>query len=372
MKLMDMAGLGAKHVRSAAAEALYINAGLDVTRPVTVYGEVAERCNYKCRYCDHWRRDYNNEMSVDQWRKALDDLRSWIGTYHIEFSGGEPYVRKGFLDIARHCRDTGVHWGVTTNGGAFKNKKIAHDTVEARPSNINISIDSHRPDVHGYARGIPDSLGDILEGLENIKAESRAQGVEFATVFKAVVHRLNFRELADTVAWAARHGATGVNFQPVTRVTPEVDAEFWIDGPQLEELQQVVDQLIEMKRQGAPIINSETTLRAWTLHFQDGKAPKEAMPCRIGLRTFFIRSTGRVESCWMFPAFGDVTQQSASEIWASPEAQQHRKDTTKCETLCLFTCLSQKSVLDRVKMAKTVLLQPKDGARWQPPPLAAE
>ena len=108
-------------------------------------------------------------------------------------------------------------------------------------------------------------------------------------------------------------------------------------------------------------------LGAWTTHFQDGKAPKEAMPCRIGLRTFFIRATGRVESCWMYPAFGDVTQQTAREIWSSPAAVEHRRDTTKCETLCLFTCLSQKTILDRVKMAKTVLRPTHDHEAWLPP-----
>ena len=367
MKLLDMAGLGVKHLRSAAAEALYIQAGVDVTRPVTVYGEVAERCNYKCRYCDHWRRPYRDEMSVDQWKAALDDLKGWLGAFHIEFSGGEPYVKKGFLDIASHCRDNGLHWGVTTNGGAFRNKRIARDTVAARPSNINISIDSHRPDVHGHARGIPDSLSDILDGIANLKAEQQAQGVNFALVFKPVVHKLNFRELPQLVAWAVRNGATGVNFQPVSRVTADVDAEFWIDGPDLEVLAEAVEQLIAMKRQGAPIVNSETILRAWTTHFQDGKAPKEAMPCRIGLRTFFIRATGRVESCWMYPAFGDVTQQTAREIWSSPAAVEHRRDTTKCETLCLFTCLSQKTILDRVKMAKTVLMPTHDHEAWLPP-----
>jgi MoaA/NifB/PqqE/SkfB family radical SAM enzyme len=306
-------------------------------------------------------------MTVDQWRIALDDLKRWIGAFHIEFSGGEPYVKKDFLDIARHCSDVGLHWGVTTNGSAFKNRRIAHETVKARPSNINLSIDSCQPAVHGYVRGISDSLADILEGLENLAEERSAQGVHFATVFKPVVHKLNFRELPDLVAWAVRHGASGVNFQPVSRVTPEVDREFWIDGPDLDALQAVVERLIDMKRRGAPIVNSATTLRAWRIHFRDGKAPKEAMPCRIGLRTFFIRATGRVESCWMFPAFGDVTQQSARDIWASPVAREHRRETTKCETLCLFTCLSQKSVLDRVKMAKTVLLgSTKGDDRWRP------
>jgi len=157
-------------------------------------------------------------------------------------------------------------------------------------------------------------------------------------------------------SFAQEIGATAINFQPVSRVTREVDEEFWIGGDRLNELEGVIETLVAMKRQGAPIVNSDTLLRAWPKHFTDGKAPKEAMPCRVGLRNFMIRSDGEVESCWMFPSIGNVTKQSPQEIWASPAAVQLRRETTQCEQLCLFTCLSQKTILDKVKMAKTIFL----------------
>ena len=56
LKVLDLAALGGKHARGAVAEALYVHAGIDRTRPISIYGEVVQRCNYKCRYCDHWRR----------------------------------------------------------------------------------------------------------------------------------------------------------------------------------------------------------------------------------------------------------------------------------------------------------------------------
>ena len=46
----------AHHVRNAVAEEIYSRTGRDVTVPVSIYGEVIERCNYKCRYCEYWRQ----------------------------------------------------------------------------------------------------------------------------------------------------------------------------------------------------------------------------------------------------------------------------------------------------------------------------
>jgi len=124
VNVLELTRLGAHHVRNAVAEEIYLRTGRDVTVPVSIYGEVIERCNYKCRYCEYWRRpNYREDMSIDDWKKALIDLKDFIGHFHIEFSGGEPYLKKGFVDLITFCGENGLKWGVTTNGGAFRNEK---------------------------------------------------------------------------------------------------------------------------------------------------------------------------------------------------------------------------------------------------------
>ncbi len=356
MNMVELAKLGTKHARNAFAEEMYIKTGRDITLPVSIYGEVIERCNYKCRYCDYWRRpNYREEMTIEEWQAALLDLKSFIGQFHIEFSGGEPYVKKGFLDLVRFCHDNAIHWGVTTNGGAYKNKKIAEQTVAAKPFNINISIDSRDAQLHNYSRGIDNSLDEILAGLANIDAEKKRLGIDFPIIVKPVVHKLNFRQLPDMVYWVREIGATAVNFQPVEPGTKEVDEELWIDEADMPDLLAVRDKLLAMKRAGAPILNSELLLTMWPNHFRREKAPRETLPCRIGMRNFFIRSDGRVEMCWNFPAIGNVKTEKARDIWYGPDGRARRKETIECETLCLFTCLSQKTLGDKVKMGLTLL-----------------
>jgi hypothetical protein len=74
VNVLELTRLGANHVRNAIAEEIYLRTGRDMTVPVSIYGEVAERCNYKCRYCEYWRRPhYREEMSIEDWKKALLD-----------------------------------------------------------------------------------------------------------------------------------------------------------------------------------------------------------------------------------------------------------------------------------------------------------
>ena len=131
--------------------------------------------------------------------------------------------------------------------------------------------------------------------------------------------------------------------------------ELWIEPPELPELEKVIERLIEMQQQGAPILTPPTILRLFADSFRGKKAPPEVMPCRVGLRDFFIRADGRVEVCVHYPPIGNIREQSAREIWHGPEAQEIRRQTVACDRLCLITCLSQKTLKDKVNMGVRLL-----------------
>jgi MoaA/NifB/PqqE/SkfB family radical SAM enzyme len=367
MQLIEIALVAKNHARNAFAEELYLHTGEDLTRPVTIQGIVNEVCNYKCRYCEFWRLpNYKNEMSIEEWQNAILDLKKFLGRFHIEFSGGEPYLKKGFVDLLEFCHAEGVSWGVTTNGSAFMSEKIVQRTLAARPFNINVSIDSSRPEIHNYSRGIDDSLNRITQGLAKVAHVRKEEGLTFPIIIKPVVHRLNFRYLPEMVEWIGTIGGTVINFQPVDRWTQETQNELWIDSAEdLADLVKVRDQLVAMKRAGAPILNSELILNAWEKHFLEQKAPPEYMPCRVGMRNYFIRPDGDVEVCWYYKSIGNVKTSSARDIWYGEEARQRRKETTACDSLCLFTCLSQKTLGDKVKMGLTLIGGGKSKDQWQ-------
>ena len=108
MKTSTLARLAFKHTYNHFAEELYIHTGKDFTRPVTFYGLVNERCNVKCRYCEYWRLPkYKDEMTIEEWQKALLSIKDFVGTFSISFSGGEPFIKPGFLDLMTFCHDHG-------------------------------------------------------------------------------------------------------------------------------------------------------------------------------------------------------------------------------------------------------------------------
>jgi MoaA/NifB/PqqE/SkfB family radical SAM enzyme len=350
MKVSTLGRLALKHTRNAIAEDVYLRTGYDTTRPVTFYGLVNERCNVKCRFCEYWRLPaYVDEMSIEDWQKALLSIKEFVGEFSISFSGGEPYIKKGFLDLLAWCRPQGIHAGVTTNGSLL-NAANVRKTVEARPFNVNVSCDAPVAEVHDYLRGCPGLFDKLSNGIRMLREEREAQGLDFPIVVKSTVNAANFRLLPDHVRWAEEIGATAIHFQPMDEWTPETREELWVGEKEQGDLQRVVDELLALKAGGAAIMNTETTLGLMVAHFRKEKAPADTLPCRIGMRDYFIRTNGDVEMCFFYPAVGNVKEQSARDIWYGAKAREVRKQTVACDRLCLYTCLSQKTLGDKVRM----------------------
>jgi MoaA/NifB/PqqE/SkfB family radical SAM enzyme len=352
LKLSMLAKLAVKHIQNAVSESVYLQTGQDTTQPVAFYGSVNERCNVKCRFCDYWRLGhYETELTLQQWQAALLSIKAFVGTYSINFSGGEPLLKPGFIDLMNFCHRQGIHSGVTTNG-YFLTAETVPQIVAAHPFNLNISVDAPTAKLHDYLRGFPGLFTRLSQGITLLLQEQEAQGVYFPLIIKPTVNALNLSLLPDLVVWAQQMGATAVNFQPLDRLTPETYDELWVEAGQLAELEAVIERLLHMKQQGAPILNSEQSLKLWLSHFQEVKALPEGMPCRVGLRNYFIRANGDVKLCATphYPAVGNVKDQSAQEIWYGEKAQAVRRQTVSCDRLCLFTSLSHKTLKDKVEM----------------------
>src|SRR5271157_2212603 len=166
---------------------LSLHSGKDITKPVTFYGLVNERCNVKCRYCEYWRLPkYKDEMSIEEWRKALLSIKEFVGTFSISFSGGEPFIKPGFLDLMMFCHKNGIHAGATTNGSAL-NQKNAERFAEAQPWNLNVSVDAPHAELHDYLRGWPGLFDKLSAGIKFVREERDKRGLDFPIVIKPTI-----------------------------------------------------------------------------------------------------------------------------------------------------------------------------------------
>jgi cyclic pyranopterin phosphate synthase len=124
-----------------------------------------------------------------------------LGIREVRFTGGEPLVRRGLVDIVRrtHEIDPTVETSLTTN--ALGLARVAGALAEAGLDRVNVSLDSIRRETfHAITRR--DRLHDVLEGL----AAARDAGLGPVKVNAVLMRGQNDHEAAELLRWAIAEG----------------------------------------------------------------------------------------------------------------------------------------------------------------------
>ena len=352
MNATSLIRLGVKHTRGHLAERFLARTGVDFTKPLTFNANVEAHCNIRCRYCACWRHEtYPAEMSLEEWQEILSSIKNLVGTYPISFTGGEPLLKPGILDLLQWCRQHGICAGITTNGALLSDKTVKQ-LVAAEPWNINISVDAANAEVNDYLRGRPGLFQQICANIRRLKRASRAAGVSFPIMIKPTVNVKNFRYLVELVEWAEQIGATAIYLQPMDRWTPETYDELWIEESDMSDFIEVCEELVRLKRQGAAILNQESTIRLMVNHFREEKT---GIRCRCSMQNFSIEANGDVKISSCSPVVGNLRRNTAREIWYGPQASKFRADPERCQCLNVNTSATNKTLVDKVKMGLRLL-----------------
>ena len=113
-----------------------------------------------------------------------------------------------------------------------------------------------------------------------------------------------------------------------------------------------MNELVTLKQQGAPILNSERSLRAMTSHFAETRSAEKL--CRTPMHNFTVLASGDVRICTCSPTVGNIREESAAQLWYGPKAQEIRSESLNCDRLVLNTAESPKTLADKVKMGVTL------------------
>lgn len=165
---------------------------------------VTDRCDLRCIYCMSERMRFlprNELLSIEE----LDQLCAAFvrrGVRRLRFTGGEPLVRRGFLDllnlVKRHLGSGLDEITVTTNGVQLA--EFAGPLFEAGVRRVNISVDSRDRDTFKHITR-RDRLPEVLAGID--AAERAGLKVKINTV---ALKRDNAHEIPDLIMWAHGRG----------------------------------------------------------------------------------------------------------------------------------------------------------------------
>ncbi|MGY0217751.1 GTP 3',8-cyclase MoaA [Endozoicomonadaceae bacterium StTr2] len=161
---------------------------------------VTDLCNFRCSYClpegcfDH---HHNNALSINEIRRLTLAFAA-VGTQKVRLTGGEPTLRKDFLDIVSTVKQVpGIKKvAMTTNG--YKISQCITQWKDAGIDSVNISIDSLDPKAFELITG-HNRLKDILKGIET----GLASGLSKIKVNAVLMKGLNDESLDSFINWVS-------------------------------------------------------------------------------------------------------------------------------------------------------------------------
>lgn len=284
--------------------------------PLSVQLDLTYRCNERCVHCylDH---DDHGEMTTTEIKHLLDQMAE-AGVFILTLSGGEIFLRKDFFEILEHARRLMFCVKLKTNAVLIRERE-AKRLRDLSIDSVQISIYSHRPEVHDAITLIPGSHRRSVDAIRFLKS----QGLK--VTIANVLMTGNMQDYPGVRALAAE---LGVECTLDPTVTPMMDGN-------RSTLDLGVDQsALRQVFRDASLVGDVDEFCA--IPAKAGESDLESTPCSAGHTACYVSPYGEVFPCVQFPLpTGNVRKQRFVDIWRhSDQMNEVRsirlKDLTGC------------------------------------------
>jgi radical SAM protein with 4Fe4S-binding SPASM domain len=286
--------------------------------PLAIHLDVTYRCNERCVHCylDH---DDHGELTTDEIKDVLDQLAE-AGVFFLTLSGGEVFMRRDFFEILEHARRLMFNVKVKTNAvmiGVEEAERLRGLNVDT----IQISLYSHRAEVHDAITKLPHSFERTIKGIEFL----RDQGLR--VTIANVLMTANLSDQAGTQKLAAE---LGVHYTLDPTITPMMDGDMGVLALRIPG-----EELGEVFRNSALVPNQDEFCAPPPPPTEEDL---EGYSCSAGHSFCYISPYGDVFPCVQFPLpTGNIREQKFLDIWNfSPQMKEVRsiqaRDLTTCSS----------------------------------------
>ncbi len=136
------------------------------TAPPRMDLAITYRCNNNCYFCYTGGPRNMKELNTTDWEKALDKLWN-SGIPQVVFTGGEPTLRDDLVELIDYAQEFVT--GLITNGR--KLARLASDLKRVSLDYVQVSLESHLPEVHDKMVGVDGAWKETCNGIrEAIKS----------------------------------------------------------------------------------------------------------------------------------------------------------------------------------------------------------
>ena len=289
--------------------------------------EITWQCNLRCAHCLSAAGEASPEELSS--RECQELIQQWAGlkVFQVNIGGGEPFLRKDFLELLALLQEKGIVACVSTNG-LLMDDGLAQRLAAFKQLYLQVSLDGVTEEVNDRIRG-QGTYRKILSALDCLSRQDIPYSVN------TVLTRLNYPQL-DSLRELAKEFRAGFR---VSRFRPSGRGKHskTLLGPSPDQLEAFAEWL-----------NGHDQVRTGDSFFcltSENRRRKGLDMCGAAKMTCCLSPTGEVYPCAFlqekdFQA-GSVRRQSFKQIWnqAVIFRRFRRLDVSSCHACHRFeTC----------------------------------
>jgi cyclic pyranopterin phosphate synthase len=166
---------------------------------------LTDRCNLRCNYCMpaeglDWLPT-EEVLTDDEVVRLITIGVERLGVEEVRFTGGEPLLRRGLVDIVRRSAALGPRPELSLTTNALGLKRTAHTLAEAGLDRVNVSLDTIRPETF-HTITLRDRFSDVVEGLE----AAADAGLTPVKVNAVLLRGVNDDQAPELLGWCLERG----------------------------------------------------------------------------------------------------------------------------------------------------------------------
>ena len=166
---------------------------------------LTDRCNLRCSYCMpaeglDWLPS-EETLTDDEVVRLIRIGVERLGIREVRFTGGEPLVRRGLVDIVRRTKELTPTPETSLTTNALGLTRTAKALADAGLDRVNVSLDTIRRE-HFHEITRRDRLHDVVAGLE----AAQAAGLGPVKVNAVLLRGINDDQAPELLRWCLERG----------------------------------------------------------------------------------------------------------------------------------------------------------------------
>ncbi|MCD6369107.1 MAG: radical SAM protein [Thermoproteales archaeon] len=285
--------------------------------PFRVDLAVTYGCNNRCIHCySASPRTLKNELNTKRWKRAILKLFK-VGVPNVVFTGGEPTLRSDLNELISYAENLGMVTGLVTNGRKLSNKRYLDTLLEAGLDYIQVTLESHRPEIHDEITQVKGSWKETIQGIRNILDAGVYLDVNMT------LSKLNCMEVEEYVDFLHELGVRNVSANRLIYSGKGLEVKEWFE-PTMEETKMALEVLSERTQEYGMRFRWYGVTRYCELNpLEMGLGLKFCSACSI---TLAIEPDGTVIPCQSYyHPLGNILKDKWDKIWHNPLCEAIRK-----------------------------------------------